>query len=95
MVEIVLTESHSGYEAVAEYIRRYWKHNVCDDAVICSIATSHDGKNFEMRNEVATPYEFDGVEFLYDWWEGEKYIKLFGIKGMSEIDIEGGIYTEE
>lgn len=43
MVEIVLTESHSGYEAVAEYIRRYWKHNVCD-AVICSIATSHDGK---------------------------------------------------
>lgn len=96
MVEIVLTESHSGYEAVAEYIRRYWKHNVCD-AVICSIATSFDGKSFETRNEVAMPYGFDGdeIEFLYDWWEGERFIKLFGIKGISEINIEGGIYTEE
>ena len=26
------------------------------------------------------------------WWEGEKFIKLFGIKAINELDISGGIY---
>ena len=27
-----------------------------------------------------------------DWWEGEKFIKLFGIKAVGEFDISEGIY---
>lgn len=94
MVEIKLKDRQSGYDAVGEYIRRYWEHNITD-TVIVSLATSYDGKKFETRNEVASPYNFDDIEFLYDWWEGERFIKLFGIKTLTEINIDGGIYEEE
>lgn len=50
---------------------------------------------FSTLNEVASPYNFDDIEYLYDWWEGEKFIKLFGIKSIAEIKIEGGIYEED
>ena len=62
---------------------------------IVSLATSYDGVNFSTLNEVASPYNFDDIEYLYDWWEGEKFIKLFGIKSIAEIKIEGGIYEED
>ena len=93
MVEIKLKEKQSGYDAVGEYIRRYWKNNITDTVVV-SIATSYDGKKYEYLKEVACPYRYDDIEFLYDWWEGEKFIKLFGIKSLQEIDINGGVYLE-
>lgn len=91
MIDIKLKDGQSGYDAVGEYIRRYWEHNIVD-TVIVSIGTSYDGNTFELRKEVASPPNFDDIEFLYDWWEGEKFIKLFGIKTISELDISGGIY---
>lgn len=93
MIDIVLKDGQSGYDAISEYIRRYWSHNITD-TVIVSMGTSYGGNTFELRKEVASPLNFDDIEFLYDWWEGEKYIKLFGIKTVSELDISGGIYEE-
>ena len=93
MIEINLKNGQSGYDAVGEYICRYWEHNVVD-TVIFSIGTSYDGKKYEVRNEVATPSGFSDIEYLYDWWEGEKYIRLFGIRSVYELDITGGIYEE-
>lgn len=94
MIDIQLKYGQSGYDAVGEYIRRYWEHNIVD-TVIVSIGTSYDGNTFELRKEVASPLNFDDIMFLYDWWEGEKFIKLFGIKTISELDISGGIYEQE
>lgn len=94
MIDIKLNDGQSGYDIVGEYIRLYWKHNITED-VICSIGTSYDGFTYEFKNEVASPYHFDDIEYLCDWWEGEKYIKLFGIKAISELDIDGGIYIED
>lgn len=93
MIDIELKNGQSGYDAVGEYIRRYWNHNITD-TVIVSLGISYDGNAYDIRKEVASPMNFDDIEFLYDWWEGEKYIKLFGIKTVSELDISGGIYTE-
>lgn len=93
MIDIVLKDGQSGYDAVGEYIRRYWNHNITD-TVIVSIGTSYDGNTYDLRKEVAAPLNFDDIEFLDDWWEGEKFIKLFGIKTISELDISGGIYDE-
>ena len=31
----------------------------------------------------------NNIEFLYDWWEGQKYIKLFGIESVSNLKIDG------
>ena len=91
MIYIELKDKQNGYDVISEYIRRYWEHNI-SDTVIVSLATSYDGDKFELRKEVASPYNYNDIEFLYDWWEGEKYIKLFGIKTIQELDIEGGIY---
>lgn len=94
MVDIKLNDGQSGYDVIGEYIRRYWDHNITSD-VVCSIGVSYDGHTYDLLKEVASPYNFDDIEFLYDWWEGEKYIKLFGIRTLDEIDIFGGIYTED
>lgn len=39
-------------------------------------------------------YEIETIlqNVLSDWWEGEKFIKLFGIKAVGEFDISEGIY---
>ena len=94
MVDIVLKDRQSGYDAVGEYIHRYWEHNIVDDIVV-SIGTSYDGNTYDLLREVASPVGYNDIEFLHDWWEGEKYIKLFGIKTVGELDIYGGIYEEE
>lgn len=94
MVDIMLKDRQSGYDAVGEYIHRYWEHNIVDDIVV-SIGTSYDGNTYNLLREVASPVGYNDIEFLHDWWEGEKYIKLFGIKTVGELDIYGGIYEEE
>ena len=94
MIDIVLKSGQSGYDAIGEYIHRYWNHNITD-TVIVSLGTSYDGNTYELLKEVASPMNFDDIEFLCDWWEGEKFIKLFGIKTVSELDISGGIYEQE
>lgn len=39
-------------------------------------------------------YEIETIlqNVLSDWWEGEKFIKLFGIKAVGEFNISEGIY---
>lgn len=91
MIDIKLKDGQSGYDVVGEYIKRYWSHHM-PDVVIVSIGTSYDGDNYELFKEVACPINFDDIEFLYDWWEGERFIKLFGIKNVRELDFSDGIY---
>lgn len=91
MVDIELKNKQSGYDAVGEYIQRYWDHNIAD-TVLVSIGISCDGELYELHKEIAFPCNLNDVEFLYDWWEGQKFIKLFGIKTINEVDIFGGIY---
>lgn len=91
MIEIKLKDGQSGYDVIEEYIRRYW-HNNTHSTVIVSMETSYDGKTYYPYTTVGCPYEFDTVEFLHDWWEGEKFIRLLGIKDIAEIDISGGLY---
>lgn len=94
MIDIKLNAEQSGYDVIGEYIRRYWDHHSVD-TVICSIGTSYDGMIYYFRNEVASPIGFDDIEFLYDWWEGEEYIKLLGIRSIDMINVSDGIYTED
>lgn len=96
MIDIVLKDGETGYDAVVEYILRYWEHNIPAD-IIVSLGISYDGNTYDLMKEVAYPTGFCGndIEFLSDWWEGQKYIKLFGIKTVRELDIYGGIYEEE
>ena len=92
MIEIELKNKQTGYDIVEEYIRRYWHNNIYN-TVIVSMETSYDGKTYDIYKEVAYPSSSGrGVEFLNDWWEGEKFIRLFGIKDIEEVDVSGGLY---
>ena len=93
MVDIKLQKGQSGYDVVDEYIRRYWKHNRREDVVV-SLGISYGGRAYEFCNEVASPYNFDDIEYFSDWWEGQGFIKIYGIKAISEFDISGGLYEE-
>lgn len=84
---VVLDGKQTGYGIVSEYIKKYWEHH-CTEDVIVSIEISRDGKNYERLNEVASPYDIYDVEYLNDWWEGEKYIRVTGIQGISDIKIK-------
>ena len=84
---IVLDDKQTGYGVVSEYVKRYWEHH-CAEGVIVSIEISRDGRNYECLNEVASPYNMYDVEYLNDWWEGEKYIKVTGIQSISDMKIK-------
>ena len=84
---VVLDDKQTGYGVVGEYIQKYFEHH-CAENVIVSIEISRDGKNYERLNEVASPYNMYDVEYLNDWWEGERYIRVTGIQGISDIKIK-------
>lgn len=93
-MNIKLKDNETGYDVVGEYIRRFWKYNGLEDTVIFQIGSSYNGIKYEIRNEIASPCNYNDIEFLYDWWEGEQYIKLIGICYLSEVEPYSGLYNE-
>ncbi len=84
---VTLLNMQSGYDAVGEYVQKYWSANKMD-TVIVLLGTSYNGCKYNYSKEVAFPSDdFNSVCFLNDWWEGEKFIQLLGIKLVDEIDI--------
>lgn len=90
MVSVKLDDNQSAYDFVGDYIEKFWKKNSYCDVVVL-IGTSYDGLDYCESLEIVTPTEdMMGVEFLNDWHEGERYIKIFGIKSVCDIEIEDG-----
>ena len=87
--EFVLEENQTGYDVVGDYVRDYWKKTSYATAIVL-LETSYDGKEYSNNNEVVSPfsnpYDIDSMEFLHDWWEGEKYIRIRGIMNICDID---------
>lgn len=88
-----LCPGQDAYCIIANYVEKYWEHNAYEDVVV-RLAISCDGKEWKYSNEIVLLdcNKKDWVVFENDWWEGQKYIKLLGIKGVSELNIAGGIY---
>lgn len=93
-VEIALEEGESGYDAVGTYIRRYWENNTYETVIVSLELSSYtDGSIYYPANEIASPINFDDIEYLYDWWEGERLIRIKGIRSVSSLEISEGLYT--
>lgn len=90
-VNIKLKDGQNAYDIVGEYIMRYWEYNIYT-TVIVSVGLSYDGVNYSLYKEVAYPDEAGDIEYLNDWHEGERFIKLFGIEAVDKLDVYGGIY---
>lgn len=96
MVSLILKNNENGYEKVGEYVKRYWDVHG-DGNVIVALETSHSASRWNYYNEIASPlYSFgNSVEWLTDWWEGEKYIHIKGIQSVDTFDILDGLYEED
>lgn len=82
---IILQEGQSGYDIVAEYVLKYWDKTYYSTAIV-SLETSYDGIIYDKHNEVVSSSCGDFEEFLHDWWEGQKFIKINGVKNIDEIE---------
>lgn len=87
----ILCDQETGYDVIANRIHRYYKTH-SQDTVIVFLGVSYDGDQWDYINEVAYPISYlsSEIEFLNDWWEGQRYIKLFGIESVSNLKINGG-----
>lgn len=90
MTSFILSDQDTRYDVIASRINRYYKTH-SQDTVIVSIGISYDGEKWEYMNEVAYPLDYlsNDIEFLNDWWEGQRYIKLLGIESVSNLKING------
>ena len=95
MKEFKLKDNENAYDIIDKYIRRYWERKGHDTNVIVFLATSYNGEEYYEFKELVfmTPF---GDEIMYDtdWWEGEKYIRLYGIQAIEDVEIVGGIYED-
>lgn len=82
----------SGYDIVGDLIIKYFNHNDYSD-VIVRIGTSYDGKRYDITNEVAF-FENCDILFENDWWEGERFIRVYGIVSIDDVDVSGGLYPD-
>ena len=97
MVKIVLEENQNGYNEVLKYINRFLDKEELMGVVAFTIATSYDDDDkdyIKSKHTEIVDVDYETVVWDNDWWEGEKYIKIFGISLLEDLEIEGGIYNE-
>lgn len=84
--------NENGYDVVGKLAQNYFDHNSMDDLVI-RIGTSYDGVNYDIRNEIVFIENCETV-FLNDWWEGQDFIRVYGIQSIPNLDISDGLYPD-
>ena len=85
--DFVLKDGQDGYEIVADCVLKYWEENGYGTALV-QIETSYDGKEYHEANHIVSPLWYGGeMEFDYDWWEGQKYLRIYGVKNIADIVI--------
>jgi hypothetical protein len=85
--QIDLSKGQSGYDLVGEQLINHWKQTYYSTALV-SLELSYNGKDYTKTNEVVSPLiDSDICEWLSDWWEGQEYIRILGIKNIDDIDL--------
>lgn len=84
--------NQNGYDAVETVIWNYFNHNPMDDLVI-KLGTSYGGGDYNVNNELVL-IEDGSITFLNDWWEGQGFIRVYGIQSIPNLDISGGLYYD-
>lgn len=94
-IDVTIEEGKTGYEAVAKYIRRFWdnEQSFCD--TIVRLSTSYNNVEWRTFNTLAL-FDVDEFDIIFDndWWEGERFIRLYGIVSVDDLDISGGLYPD-
>lgn len=85
--------NENGYDVVGKLAQNYFDHNDSMDDLVIRIGTSYDGVNYDIRNEIVLIENCEAV-FSNDWWEGQGFIRVYGIRSVIDLDIYGGLYPD-
>lgn len=93
-IDVTIEEGKTAYEAVWKYICRFWDREAYDD-VIVRLGISYDNIEWDVFNEFVS-FNADDFECFFenDWWEGERFIRLYGIVPLYDIEVSGGLYPD-
>jgi len=92
MIELKLKPNENAYMIVDKLVRKYWECVREEDDVVVNVECSYDGQKWHGENQFGElpGYGDSEVLWLNDWWEGEPYIRIHGIKNLNELDVIGG-----
>lgn len=86
-MNIKLNDKEIGYEAVGKYVEEYLNEHCWDDSIV-ELEISYDGKDWDRIKEIVCPTNnCRELEWLNDWWEGQRYINIIGMANIDEIDV--------
>lgn len=88
---IILDNKEIAYETVGKYVKEYWNEHGWDDAIV-QMEISYDGIKWAQHRQIICP-NGRNAEWLRDWWEGEKYIRILNIINIDELNIEREHYN--
>lgn len=93
-IDVVIEEGKTAYEAVEKYIYRFLGHEGYDD-VIVRLGTSYNNVEWDIFNEFVS-IDVGDLECVFedDWWEGERFIRIYGIQSIQTLNISGGLYYD-
>ena len=70
-----------------ELINQFEFDNYKIDTII-ELEISYDGKDWDRIKEIVCPTNnCRELEWLNDWWEGQRYINIIGMANIDEIDV--------
>lgn len=90
-IDIELWKDETAYDAISYYVKKYLEKHPTQ-IVVVSVGVSYTGCNFEDSNEIVYTHGNGDIEFLFDWWLEEPYLRIYGIAPLSEMKVSGGIY---
>lgn len=80
-----MNEPLNNYQIVAMKIKQYCDATYYGDCIV-SFEQSYDNIYYEKCIEYVT-VNFDYIEYLNDWWEGQEYIRNIVVKHLDEITL--------
>lgn len=89
MVSFKLKENQTGYEVIEDYfVKRFNFHLGTYEQYLVALELSYDNVYWRSVTDIL---QTDSMCFDWgiDWYEGEKYIRLLGVKNIEDIDIIG------
>lgn len=93
MKEFKLQSNEIAYDVIGEYVERY-AEQTGEDIILVSLGISIDGISYDYETELISADQNGVFYWDSDWWEGQEYIQLLGIKGINKVEVTGGIYEK-
>ena len=86
---VKLKENRTGYDFVSERIHEFWNEfRYISDVIFSVDIMESDGQIMHIKDIALVTDSGTDIEFVHDWWEGQKIIRLNRIAYVSCISLD-------